>query len=127
MRLLRILSALILVCVLTVVTQIGGVVFLISTSTFGFIDKRLNRRWTRVATKFLSFGIIYLIFVFLIVPLVAKPFGRVPLPIFEVRNLKPGNIWTCLLNRNYVRPELKEIAFNAAEGVNEKYPGTTIN
>lgn len=127
MRLLRILSALILVCVLTVVTQIGGVVFLISTSTFGFIDKRLNRRWARVTAKFLSFGIIYLIFVFVFVPLAAKPFGRVPLPVFEDRNLKPGNIWTCLLNRNYVRPELREIAFNAAESVNEKHPGTTIN
>lgn len=121
------LSAFILVGLLTVVTQVGGIVYLFSILTFGFIDKRLNRRWARVTTKFLSFAILYLIFVFVIVPLTAKPFGRVPLPIFEDRNLKPGNIWTCLLNRNYVRPELREITFNVAQNVNEKSPGTTIN
>ena len=127
MRLLKILLGLILVCLLTVVTQIGAIVFLISILTFGFIDKRLNKRWTRMTAKFLSFATLYLIFVFVIVPLTAKPLGRVPLPIFKDRNLKPGNIWTCLLNRNYVRPKLKEITYEVAENMNEKYPGTTIN
>lgn len=80
-----------------------------------------------MTAKFLSFATLYLIFVFVIVPLTAKPLGRVPLPIFKDRNLKPGNIWTCLLNRNYVRPKLKEITYEVAENMNEKYPGTTIN
>lgn len=117
----------ILVGLLTVVTQVGGIVFLISILTFGVIDKRLNKRCLRVTAKFLSFGALYLIFVFVVVPLTAKPFGRVPLPIFEDRNLKPGNIWTCLLNRNYVRPQLREITYKVAEDMNEKYPGTIIN
>lgn len=83
--------------------------------------------WTRVTAKFISFATLYLIFVFVIVPLTAKPFGRVPLPIFEDRNLKPGNIWTCLLNRNYVKPQLREIVYKVADNMNDKYPGTTIN
>lgn len=127
MRLLKILLGLLLICLLTAVTQIGGVVFLISILTFGLIDKRLNRRWTRVTVKVLSFVTLYLVFVFVIVPLTAKPFGRVQLPVFENRHLKPANIWTCLLNRNYVRPQLREITYKVAGSMNIKYPGTTIN
>lgn len=127
MRLLKILLGLILVCLLTILTQVGGIVFLISILTFGLIDKRLNKKWTRVIAKFTSFATLYLIFVFVIVPLTAKPFGRVPLPIFEDRNLKPGNIWTCVLNRNYVKPQLMEIVYKVADNMSKKYPGTTIN
>ena len=127
MRLLKIALGLILICLLTAVTQVGGLVFLISLLTFGLIDKRLNKQWTRVTAKLLSFTILYLIFVFVIVPLTAKSFGRVPLPVFENRHLKPANIWTCLLNRNYVRPQLRDITYKVAESMNSKYPGTTIN
>src|SRR3989337_3665917 len=127
MTLLKILLGLILICLLAAVTQIGGVVFLVSLLTFGLIDKRLNRRWTRVAAKVLSLTTLYLIFGFIIVPLTAKSFGRVPLPVFESRNLKPANTWTCLLNRNYVRPQLRDITYKVAESMNNKFPGTTIN
>jgi hypothetical protein len=127
MRLLKIVLGLILIFLLTAVTQIGGIVFLISLVTFGLIDNRLNKQWTRVTAKILSFAILYLFFVFVVVPLTAKSFGRVQLPVFENRHLKPANIWTCLLNRNYVRPQLREITYNVAESMNKKYPGTTIN
>lgn len=127
MKLLKILLGLIFVCLLTAVTQVGGIVFLISILTFGIIDQRLDKMWARVIAKILSFVSLYLVFVFVVVPLTAKSFGRVPLPIFENKNLKPGNIWTCLLNRNYVRPQLREITYKVAETMNEKYPGTTIN
>jgi hypothetical protein len=126
-RLLKISLGLVLICLLTAVTQIGGVVLLLSLLTFGLIDKRLTNRWTRVTAKILSFAIFYVVFVFAIVPLTAKSFGRVPLPVFEDRNLKPANIWTCLLNRNYVRPQLRDIAYKVAEGMSNKFPGTTIN
>lgn len=127
MRLLKIVLGLLLICLLTAVTQVGGVVFLISLLTFGLIDKRLKRRWTRVTAKVFSFVTLYLIFVFVVVPLTAKSFGRVQLPVFENRHLQPANIWTCLLNRNYVRPQLREITYKVAESMNSKYPGTTIN
>ena len=46
MRLLiKILLGLIFFSFLTVVTPVGGNVFLISILTFGLIDKRLNRMW----------------------------------------------------------------------------------
>jgi hypothetical protein len=127
MRHLKIVLGLIFICLLTAVTQVGGLAFVISLLTYGPIDRRLNKRWTRATVKVLSFVTLYLVFVFVIVPLTAKPFGRVQLPVFESRHLQPANIWTCLLNRNYVRPELREITYQVAESMNDKYPGTTIN
>ena len=60
-------------------------------------------------------------------PLIAKPLGRVPLPLTETSHLQPLNILTCILNRNYVREELKQTAFEVAKQMNEKFPGTTVN
>jgi hypothetical protein len=64
---------------------------------------------------------------FLIVPLIAKPFGREQLPINEENHLKPLTILTCILNRNYVRPELKEAAFRVSNDMNQQFPGTSLN
>lgn len=125
--LLKILLGLIFFGSLTFVTQVGGVVFLISILTFGLIDKRLNRRWTRVTAKILSFVTLYFLFVFVIVPLTAKPFGRVPLPLVESNHVRPANILTVLLNRNYVRPELRQATFDVAHTMNDKYPVTVLN
>src|SRR5689334_19061583 len=103
MRLLiKILLGLIITIVLTLVTQVGGIVFLISILTFGIIDKRFNKRWSRFTVKVLSFLILYFLFVIVIIPLTSKPFGRVPLPLFETNNVRPANLITVLLNRNYV-------------------------
>ena len=127
MILLRYFLISVLVCLLTVVTQVGGLVLLISLTTYRFIDRRWESMWKRMTAKSLCFAILYLVFVFIIVPLAAKPLGRVPLPIVEDRNLKPGNVWTCLLNRNYVRPQLRDITYKVAEDLKHKYPGATLS
>ena len=100
---------------------------MISIFTFGPIDKRLKRRWIRVSAKILSFVTLYLIFVFIIIPIIAKPFGRVPLPLIESNHVQPVNILTVLFNRNYVRPELRQATFDVARKMNDKYPGTMLN
>src|SRR5687768_9323344 len=127
MRLLKIFLGLILFCLLTVVTQVGGIVFLVSMLTFGAINKRLNKIWMRVTAKIFSFVTLYFFFVFVIVPQTAKPFGRVPLPLVESNHVRPANILTVLLCRNYVRPELRQATFDVAHKLNDKYPGTILN
>ena len=112
---------------LTLVTQVGGIAFLVSIQTFKIIDRRFDKRWNRLAIKTLSFIVIYLLFVSVIIPLVAKPFGRVPLPLLETRHVQPANILTILLNRNYVRPELRDATYEVARKMNEKYSGTVLN
>lgn len=74
-----------------------------------------------------AFVLFYLIATFWLVPPVAKLFGRVPLPGSRNLTLKPLNNLTRLMNRHYVRPELKQAALNIARKVNAKYPGTVLN
>ncbi len=74
-----------------------------------------------------TFIVLYLISAFTIIPMLAKTFGRVPLPVFETHHVRPTNVLTCLLLRNYVRPEMLEIIYDVANKMSERYPGTTVN
>ena len=113
--------------ILTILTQIGGLVYLLSLLTHKTIDKRVKKRSLKLCFKFISFFIFYLVATLAIVPLIAKPFGRTALPLIETNNLQPLNILTCLLNRNYVQPELKQATIEVAQQISKKYPGTTLN
>lgn len=113
--------------VLTVLTQIGGLVYVINFSTYGFINRKVNNTWLRKGCKLASFILLYTVATFIIVPVLAKPFGRVRLPIRPTNNLSPLTFLTCLLNRNYVRKDLKEVALQVAGEMNSRYPGTVIN
>jgi hypothetical protein len=127
MRLLNVILIIIYFCLLTVLTQVGGLVYLLSILTHKLTDKWTSNNYLRVTYRFTSFLTLYFFTIFLIVPLIAKPLGRVPLPFKETNHLQPLNIWTCFLNRNYVRQELKLTAFEVAKHMNNKFPGTTIN
>jgi hypothetical protein len=113
--------------VLTLLTQIGGLVYVINFSTYSFINKRVNNQWLRRCSKLGSFILIYSIATFLLVPVLAKPFGRVRLPVSTAGNLRPLTFLTCLLNRSYVRKDLKAATLNVAAEMNRKYPGTVVN
>lgn len=71
--------------------------------------------------------VLYCLATFAVVPIIASPLGRVRLPITETHHLKPLTILTCLLNRNYVKPELRQTAFEVAIQMNHKFPGTSVN
>jgi hypothetical protein len=113
--------------VLTVLTQIGGLVYVINFSTYGFIHRKINNAWLRRGCKLFSFILLYTIATFLVVPVLAKPFGRVRLPLSTSSNLRPLTFLTCLLNRNYVRKELKAVALQVAADMSKIYPGTVVN
>jgi len=125
-RFLKALGAVVLVCVLTITTQIGGIVFLISILAFIVIDKRVGTRYA-LAAKVLAFTALYLFSVFVIVPPIAKLFGRVAMPLTTTNHVRPTNMLTVILNRNYVRPELRRATFDVAAKLSKKYPGTTLN
>ncbi|MBK8874264.1 MAG: hypothetical protein IPN13_10205 [Bacteroidetes bacterium] len=127
MRLLKVTLRIILFCLLTVMTQVGGFVFLFSILTHKIIDKWTSNNFLKTIYRFTSFLTLYCLTTFVIVPVIAKPLGRVPLPLTETNHLQPLNILTCFFNRNYVRPELKKTAFEVANQMNDKFPGTTSN
>ena len=116
-----------IICLLTVFTQVGGLVYLLSILTHKLTDKWTSNNYLKATYRFTSFVALYCLTTFLIVPLIANPLGRIQLPLTETNHLQPLNILTCLLNRNYVRPELKQAVFDVAKQMNDKFPGTTTN
>ncbi len=126
MRVLKFILRFIVFCILTIFTQIGGLIYLINFSTHKIIDKKIGNKWIARLYKLTSFLVLYCFATFIIVPLLAKPFGRVQLPIMASRNLQPYNFMSGFFNRNYVKPELRNIVFEVADEMNKKYPGTII-
>lgn len=66
-------------------------------------------------------------FTLIIIPVLAKSFGRVSLPICKNPQIQPLNIFTCLLNRHYVKPELLKLLNETAIIMDKKFPGSKIN
>ncbi|HLP20721.1 MAG TPA: hypothetical protein VK174_10485 [Chitinophagales bacterium] len=116
---MRIAFKLFLFLILTILTQIGGVVLLLSFLLHTTIDKRLSSIAGRRMVKSVCFTFLYFIFTFLLVPPAAKLFGRVRLPMTGHRHLKPVNMLTCLLNRNYVRPQMRDIVYQVADKMHQ--------
>jgi hypothetical protein len=110
---------------LTVLTQVGGIIYLLTFGLYPLIHRKIKTRTAQYSIKLLSFLILYSFTTFLILPHLSKPLGRVPLPL--TGQLRPLTFLTCFLNRHYVRPELKQIALNASEEMQTKFPGTTLN
>ncbi|WP_299557087.1 hypothetical protein [Seonamhaeicola sp.] len=96
MKLVKILVHLLFILLLTMLTQVGGLLWLLAL----FISARFKKK------KRYLFPILYLIFNILIIPPIAKSFGREALPVFN-SELRSKNIVYPLLFRNYVKPRLK--------------------
>ncbi len=92
---------LILFVFLSVLTQVGGLIYVLSL----FVCKKYFRNSKlKSLAVFVSF---YLVFTFLIIPFIAPIFGREK--IQNTDKIKPTNYLTVLLNRNYVVPKINEI------------------
>lgn len=76
--------------------------------------KHEKSNWVKLS----AFLLIYILATIAIVPPFAKIGGRVPLPIRKSGNLIPHNIITPLLNRNYVKPHLRNQLLKIADKVN---------
>ncbi|NOQ75818.1 MAG: hypothetical protein GQ574_27685 [Crocinitomix sp.] len=129
-KLIKIIGLIFLILLLTVLTQVGGIILLlfllIWKKTLNKIERlKTARKIYRLGIKTGSFLIFYLLICLFIVPILARPFGRVPLPMNHA-NLQPLNIMTCLLNRHYVTEELLDATLSATEDLNTVYPGTVI-
>lgn len=111
---------------MTALTQVGGIILILSYPVFWIIKKKTNKTAFRRLLYTASFSIIYLLFTFFIIPPVAKHFGRTPLPLYS-KTIKPLNLMTCILNRHYVRPKLKNNITSVADKISKKHPNTIIS
>ena len=100
---------------LTLLTQIGGLVWLINFGFFKLFVKK-KPKWLVLGVFF----VFYTVTTFLIIPPLAKLGGRVPLPLTKTGTLRPHNFMTPLLNRHYVRPQLKSQLIEIADKTNKE-------
>ncbi len=112
--LLKIAFKIFLFIFLTVTTQIGGIIYLVSLF--------LSKKWKyhlQFKTLIIFIGL-YLFSTLLVVPIIAPFFGREKIKHSE--KIKPTNYITVLLNRNYVQPKLNELLNKTEKSLN----GTNI-
>jgi hypothetical protein len=118
-----------LVVLLTVITQIGGVIYLIYKPLGIYINKKITHKYFQLFARLAAFMAIYCFFSILIVPLIAqKVFNRVPLPYFSTEKLplKPQLLLTCFANRHYVRVAMYEVMKKQTLIMRKKYANTEI-
>ncbi len=108
------------IILLTIVTQVGGVAYAVALGL---------RYWLRISGMYrlLAFPILYSI-VWVLMPLVASPFGRVPLPLYATvdQPLQPQHWFTVACNRHYVVPELRTEAVAVARRFASRYEGLPL-
>ena len=125
---MKILGRFIWFLVLTVITQVGGLIYLLNLGIHRFAWKPKNRKWLK---RQFSFIVLYVSICLMVVPPVARLNDRQPLPWFKVTTLQPQNWFTIVCNRHYVHtalyPLITQVAddFNATSEYNEA--SLTIN
>lgn len=93
---------------LTALTQLGGIAWV------------LSRQRSRPTLAFVGFYAVLTLLAVWLAPLT----GRTALSCFERGPLQVQSWFYCATNRIYVTPELKTVLEDAAERVEEDYPGT---
>lgn len=109
MNFLKLIKHLFLFVFFTILTQVGGVIWLLSV----WVSISLKKR------KRFVFPLLYLLFNLIIVPPIAQNFGREKLPVFN-KDLRPRNYMYPLLFRNYVNTDLKLLLKKSANELKNK-------
>lgn len=109
---------LILVLFLTVLTQVGGIIYLISIL---FIQKNKSKYKLK---RLLLFSILYLTSTFFIIPKITPYFGRVQ--IEDNQYIQSHNFFTKICNRNYVTLKMKAVLDDTSVELQKQYPEISL-
>ena len=109
---MKIILHIVFIVLLTITTQIGGLIYLISILICNKI--KIDFKFKRV----IFFSSLYLLTTFFIVPKIATYFGREK--IKENKYLASNFFLTKLCNRNYVTPKLNLVLENISNNINTK-------
>lgn len=121
MKLLKVSGHVVAFLLLTAITQIGGLIWLVTVLTIKFLKPR--RKSFAFITAFFT---IYFLSTFLLIPPLARKMGREPLPYRNHPYIKPHHLIYVLLNRHYVVLALKDVLEKTAKEINEQYSGTRL-
>ncbi len=114
--------------ILTVLTQVGGVIYLLYLPFSLFVKSEKYSFWKSIVMRSGGFSLIYVLICLFIIPPLAKKNGLVQLPCFSTKEIpvKSGSVLMSLMNRNYVKPVLQEAFFKTAKDVQKKYPSAEL-
>ena len=118
MQLWRAVGFVFLLGLLTVLTQVGGLVLLLA-----WLIMRLFPRHRGASTVAVLFALLYGLATWLVVPPLAAAAGRVPLPCRGEGPLVSASVLYCALNRHYVVPRMLAAAEALAATTDEAFPG----
>ncbi|MEL6672344.1 MAG: hypothetical protein AAFR61_09130 [Bacteroidota bacterium] len=121
----RVLGGLLLVGLLTLFTQVGGLIFLACLPFFRWIKKR-QTGWKSAGLQIGGFLLIYTLVCALLIPPLARLNDRVPLPVFSETHLKPQHMGYAWFNRHYVKPALREVLIAQADRLAAQHPGVVL-
>lgn len=107
---------------LTILTQVGGMIYLLTYAWNWWIERKIRRKRNAFGAKLGAFLLVYLLCSSVIIPPIARHFGRVPLP-WGNGTLRPLRTLTCILNRHYVKPELRDLSLRVAKQMNPEGEG----
>jgi hypothetical protein len=122
MKILNILGIILLFAILTILSQVGGVILLLWLLLYQFFKKRLKNTWVRRSVHVGGFVVFYLFFIFVIIPPLARIQDRVPLPMSKSGALVPVTYWTAIFGRNYIKSEGRDKLETIAEAFVKKHP-----
>jgi hypothetical protein len=125
MKFLQVFSFLSLIVLLTFFTQIGGLILLLCLPVFIYFPRNIQNKWSKLGIRAIFFITIYLLATFYAVPPLAKKLGKVPMP-FANKYVKPANRLYCILNRNYVVPDMRQTSIKVGKSLAEEFPGTEL-
>ncbi|MDH3234023.1 MAG: hypothetical protein OEQ29_10900 [Alphaproteobacteria bacterium] len=115
--------------VLTGLTQIGGVVYVVSALLISWLlgsrDWNFLVRWI---AHLVGFACIYVAVTVAALPPLAAEFGRHPLPCLPSARRPYGaqHPIYCLLNRHYATPSAHRMLAALTTAMNKRFPGTTV-
>ncbi|MFC0604737.1 hypothetical protein [Winogradskyella pulchriflava] len=104
MKVLKLLGHISIAILLTFLTQVGGIIWILSV----LISVRTNKN------KRYIFPLLYLTFNLLLIPPIASLLGRTQLP-WSNSNIASRNWFYPLAFRNYVKPELKNLLIESSK------------
>jgi|AntRauTorckE5430_2_1112549.scaffolds.fasta_scaffold02684_5 hypothetical protein len=105
---------------LTLLTQVGGLFYLLYQPVGLQIRNKVSGKWSSRAYRTLAFVGIYILGSILLVPPLARLNGRIPMPVFSENQLKPSHYYFAFTNRHYVQPALLTATLSVAEAMGEE-------
>ena len=128
MRFLKLIVRFLICAFLTLISQIGGIVYLACLPIFKLWREKVGGlKIYRIGFNVAIFCLFYTLATFWIVPPIAEYFGRVPMPHSDEHpNLREHNFMTVLLNRHYVTPALRKITEEVAEKLAKQHKDSLV-